>query len=192
MSMENIFGVEENIEESMSENTGEDFILNLSDEDLDAQSAQYVPIPAGTITQFRVYEVETTTSSNGNPQWKLSLRTVEDTWGPNKQVSSFMTFSPKNAFIWGPFLKGLEMVQASGSVNIGKLDPESLVGKIVQARVQGYSWKDASGSYHRSYGKNKKPIPTDGTPYYEELTGWKLHKEDEEEGMSAFSSDSFI
>src|SRR5699024_11280578 len=56
------------------------------------------------------------------------------------------------------------MVQGSGSVNFSKLDPQSLVGKTVQARVLGYTWKDASGNYQRSFGRNNQPVPTIGRP----------------------------
>ena len=197
MTMENIFGVQEDttVEDTSTGESTEDFVLNLTDEDLDNTSSQYVPIPAGTVTNFLIYELETARSQAGNPQWKMTLRTVEDTWGPNKQILQTITFSPKNPFIWGPFLKGVGMVQGSGSVNFSKLDPQSLVGKTVQARVLGYTWKDASGNYQRSFGRNKQAVPTDGTAYYEELGNWAAPKEEDESGLGGlgeFSTESYI
>src|SRR5690625_4466921 len=194
MSMENIFGVEENADESATA-VMDDFVLDLSDEDLDNSSSQYVPIPAGTTTNFLIYEVDTSRSQAGNPQWKLTLRAEEDTWGANKQIRQTITFSPKNPFIWGPFLKGVGMVEGSGSVNLAKLDPQSLVGKTVQARVLGYTWKDGVGSYQRSFGKGKQAVPNDGTTYYEELGNWSAPAKDESDelgGLGEFSSDSYL
>lgn len=204
--MANIFGVTEDTDTTTSTDESpelnlDDFVLDLSDEDLDSSGGQYIPIPVGTTTGFRVYELDTAARSQaGNPQWKLTLNAVEDTWGKRKRVLQTITFSPKNPFIWGPFLKGLGLVQGGGQVNLGEATRRAkanLEGKIIMARVQGYSWKDENGNFQRSFGNNKKAIPTDGTPYHEELHGWALPEDEEEQtdglsGLGSFSADDYL
>src|SRR5699024_2979989 len=95
MTMENIFGVQEDtaVEDTTGEST-EDFVLNLTDEDLDNTSSQYVPIPAGTTTNFLIYEMETSRSQAGNPQWRRTPRAVGCRCGPCKRSLPTDTFSP--------------------------------------------------------------------------------------------------
>lgn len=152
------------------------FSLSLTDEDLaGGQTTTYVPIPAGVRTDFEVYSLEQKPWTNKHGQatvkWDLILRTVEDTWGARKQVREQLRFQPSENFNWGPFLKAIGLIQGSGSVDMSIFnDPAPLVeGKIVSAKVKGYTWKDAQENYQRSHGKSRKPVPTDGTPYYEEV-----------------------
>lgn len=170
-------------------------VLDLTDEDLDSTASQYVPIPQGTTTQFAIYDVESKVSKNGSPMWKVTFTAVEDTWGVNKRISAYIVFHPKMAFNWGPFLKATGLVQGSGRVQFHTLDPQSIVGTVITARVRGYSWKDISGNYVQNFGKNKVDLPTDGTPYYEDLGNWAAYEPEAEGDLGAvggFSADTYI
>lgn len=154
------------------------FNLSLTDEDLDSgQSTTYVPIPAGTRTDFEVYSLEqqpwTNKHGEATVRWSMILRTTEDTWGVNKQVRHSLRFQPVESFNWGPFLKAVGLAQGGGDIDMSIFkDPAALVeGKKVSAKVLGYTWKDMQGNYQRSHGKEnvRKPVPVDGTRYFEEL-----------------------
>lgn len=209
MSIPNIFGVTEETtdsgtdsftalngpaQETNSAPTG-GLVLDLTDEDLDNSASQYVPIPQGTTTQFAIYDIDSQTSKSGYPMWRVTFTVVEDTWGTNKRVNGLIVFHPKTGFNWGPFLKATGLVQSSGRVQIHNLDPQSIIGKVITARVLGYTWKDVSGNYVRNYGQNKKTLPSDGTPYYEDLGNWTAYEPEAEGDLGAvggFSADTYI
>lgn len=176
--------------------------LSLSDEDLDASSG-FVRIPAGITTQFMIYDVVPRVRPNRNTNvdeltWSVDFQAVESTWGPKKQVrfQSFL-FRQTMAWKWGPFLKAVGLVEAGGNIDPQVFTKhEEIKGRIITATVEGYTWKGADGSYYQSFGGNKRPVPTDDTPYYESLGRFKKYEpsdqeesdEDSMEGLAEFSS----
>lgn len=144
--------------------------LSLSDDDL-STGPEYKKIPANTTTSFEIYAVSPS-MRNGVLSWKVTFRAVDDTWGPKKQVTEFFNFKQSMAWKWGPFLKATGLIKGSGNIDPKIFEKhEDIEGTRVQARVLGYSWKGEG--FPKSYGNNAKPIPTDGTAYYEDLGNFK-------------------
>lgn len=173
--------------------TGLNLNLSLSDDDLEG-APEFKDIPAGTVTTFEIYTVSPSVT-NGVLKWKVTFRAVEDTWGPGKQVSDFFTFKQSVAWKWGPFLKAAGLIQGSGDIDSKIFDDPSVIeGRKVQAKVLGYSWKGEG--FPRSYGKNPKPIPMDGTRYYEDLGNYKPAPEESDEssadGSAEFSEVDYL
>lgn len=173
--------------------TGLNLNLSLSDDDLEG-APEFKDIPAGTVTTFEIYTVSPSVT-NGTLKWKVTFRAVEDTWGPGKQVSDFFTFKQSVAWKWGPFLKAAGLIQGSGDIDSKIFDDPSVIeGRKVQAKVLGYSWKGEG--FPRSYGKNAKPVPMDGTRYYEDLGNYKPAPEESDEssvdGSAEFSEVDYL
>lgn len=173
--------------------TGLNLNLSLSDDDLEG-APEFKDIPAGTVTTFEIYTVSPSVT-NGTLKWKVTFRAVEDTWGPGKQVSDFFTFKQTVAWKWGPFLKAAGLIQGGGDIDSKIFDDPSVIeGRKVQAKVLGYSWKGEG--FPRSYGKNPKPVPTDGTRYYEDLGNYKPAPEESDEssadGSAEFSEVDYL
>lgn len=180
--------------------------LSLSDEDLEGPTESvYKPIPVGTRTDFEIYQVEQKPWTNkhglATVQWRMVLRAEEDTWGSGKQIRHTLRFQPSESFNWGPFLKAIGLVQGAGDVDMKIFDkPEKVEGLKVSAKVKGYRWQDAQGNYQQSSGpkEKRKPVPQDGTPYFEELGFFepaapKSSNSDEIETDGAvFSTDEYL
>lgn len=177
--------------------------LSLSDEDLDRSSnVEYTTIPQWTKLEVMIYDVEVTRSKAGNLMWKVTFQTVVDTWGPQKRLNASIAFTPKNPFIWGPFLKAVGLVTNSGEVGPDVFARvNEIKGKIISAQVVGHSWKDPqTGDYKRSSGKKaeraKYPTPADiakhGIRLFEDVGNFSAYdseaadaREDAEEGMDS-------
>lgn len=167
--------------------------LSLSDDDL-STGPEYKKIPAGTVTVFEVYTVAPS-MRNGTLEWKITLRAEEDTWGPKKQVTEWFKFTQNMAWKWGPFLKAVGLIKGAGNIDPKIFEKhEEIEGTRVQARVLGYSWKGEG--WPKSYGKNAKEVPTDGTPYYEDLGNFKAapeqSTEDESLGEAEFDTGDYL
>ena len=160
--------------------------LSLSDEDLDSSSS-FIHIPAGTTTQFMVYDVSPIVRENkktNQPEltWNVDFQAVEDTWGPKRQVRfQRFLFRQTMAWKWGPFLKAVGLVEQGGDIDPQVFTKhEEIKGQVVTAHVDGYTWKGADGGYYQSFGKEKRPVPTDGTLYYESLGRFKKYEPSED------------
>lgn len=175
--------------------------LSLSDEDLEGSESQYKHIPAGTRTDFRVYSItQEPHEKNGvnTVKWAVILEAVSDEWGPGKKVREFLRFTPQESFRWGPFLKAIGAIEGAGSVDMSIFQGEKhkdFEDVIVSAKVMGYSWKGEG--FPRSYGKGAKPIPQDGTAYFEDLGYYQraeVRQESggESDGLSEFDPTSYL
>lgn len=176
--------------------------FSLSDEDLEG-APEYKTIPANTTLPLEIYQVEVKPGNgqDGKPElrWKVTFKAVDDTWGPGKMVSDFFMIRQTMAWKWGPFLKAAGLIKGAGEIDPRIFTNHTAAeGRTVQARVIGYTWKDASGNYQQSFGNQKKPVPRGGTRIYEALGNYKAvetKQSDEDEtldGMAEFSKDEYL
>lgn len=156
---------------------GTGITLNITDEDLDeaaSQAIEFKPVPQYTRLNLVIFDVIVGYAKGqktaGCLQWRVVLRAEEDTWGPNRQFSEFVTFSEEFKFMWLPFVKGVGLVNTAGGFTVP--DPESTFGLRCSGRVKGHEWLDDSEQRARSYGKQKQAIPTDGRAVFERLDNW--------------------
>lgn len=175
--------------------------LSLSDEDLEGSESLYTHIPANTRTDFRVYSItQEPYEKNGvhTVKWTVILEAVSDEWGPGKKVRDYLRFTPQESFRWGPFLKAVGAIEGAGDVDMSIFQGENhkrFEDVTVSAKVMGYSWKGEG--FPRSYGKGAKPVPQDGTAYYEDLGYYQKAEAPaqgagESDGLSEFDPTNYM
>lgn len=188
---------------------GDEFLLptlNLDDESLDVEETSYVPIPLRTETSFEVYDAEVKPTAKGYPMWKLTLRALEDTWGPGKRVFMNIVFMDSTMkFSVKPFLKAVDHMPEGGALTKEFVtDTDALLGLKFTATVRGYQWKNPdTDAFESSTGRNKKAVPSQakfdawGIQPNEELGNLKPYTEPEDEelsmsGLAEFSADDYL
>lgn len=158
--------------------------LDLDDSALDAEadSQTYKPIPQWTRTDFTVIAARPGTTRGGDPRLSVDFEVVSEEWGRRKKINyQDFVISDSQSFKWLPFLYSTGLIESASQVTETFLTdlfahPQKLEGRTVSAQVLGYTWKKRPGTmdpdFPSSYGKDAQPVPTDGTPYYEDLGKW--------------------